>query len=437
MLQSLIRIKHIMLVLAFVACSTHPKITELDGTADPQTEIERLDADLLQAYAENVDVLSPDQFNAAQKQKTAAIEARTDNKDQKKILYKIALSRAYLEKAITTSNISREALKDPLQARSEALLAQSNKYFSKEMSSLDSKFKDISSEIEDNDTSSAVKDGTKLAESYRELELKSIKKDALGAAKQNIEQAENEGAKKLTPETLVSTQKIFSESEGAINNSRHNASVISASSKEATEASERLLKMVRTAKKSMTLKPEDFAKITEVNEQSLDQTQENLQDSQRQLANTAAQNSAMSSQVWLDEKYEMARGEFTPEEAEVFKQGDKILLRLKGLTFPKNNSTISTENFELLAKVQKVIGEVSPSQVTIEGHTDSLGGKKLNQKLSDSRAKSVQAYLVANNSVDMQNVSAAGYGYSKPIASNKTPKGRSQNRRVDVIIQAQ
>ncbi len=130
----------------------------------------------------------------------------------------------------------------------------------------------------------------------------------------------------------------------------------------------------------------------------------------------------------------MAKSQFAKDEAEVYKQGDKILLRLKGLTFASNNSTIQTSNFKLLAKVQQVINQIGSSKIVIEGHTDSLGDKKLNDNLSTARAESVEKYLVSNQDATAEQITATGFGDSKPIASNKTALGRSQNRRVDVII---
>jgi len=102
-----------------------------------------------------------------------------------------------------------------------------------------------------------------------------------------------------------------------------------------------------------------------------------------------------------------------------------------------NKAAIDAENFSLLAKVQKVIGDIGAKQIEVEGHTDSSGGKKLNEELSAKRAESVQSYLVSNNNIAAEKITATGYGYSKPIATNKTAEGRAQNRRVDIIITAE
>ena len=69
--------------------------------------------------------------------------------------------------------------------------------------------------------------------------------------------------------------------------------------------------------------------------------------------------------------------------------------------------------------------------VKIEGHTDNVGSKEYNQKLSERRAKSVANYLI-DKGVEKERVTTEGFGFSKPIASNKTAEGRAKNRRTEI-----
>jgi OOP family OmpA-OmpF porin len=66
----------------------------------------------------------------------------------------------------------------------------------------------------------------------------------------------------------------------------------------------------------------------------------------------------------------------------------------------------------------------------IEGHTDIRAGYDYNMKLSDKRAKSVWEYLVNHFGIDGKRLTTKGYGYTKPIATNKTPEGMQKNRRM-------
>jgi len=74
--------------------------------------------------------------------------------------------------------------------------------------------------------------------------------------------------------------------------------------------------------------------------------------------------------------------------------------------------------------------------VTIEGHTDNVGGDADNQILSQNRAKSIFDYLVSRG-IDKSRLSYKGYGASKPIANNGTAEGRAKNRRTIFKVIAQ
>ena len=71
--------------------------------------------------------------------------------------------------------------------------------------------------------------------------------------------------------------------------------------------------------------------------------------------------------------------------------------------------------------------------MTITGHTDNTGSRKINDRLSISRAKKVQSYLVKKG-LAINRTSLLGMADTQPIADNKTKQGRAQNRRVDFII---
>ena len=124
---------------------------------------------------------------------------------------------------------------------------------------------------------------------------------------------------------------------------------------------------------------------------------------------------------------------FTPEEGSLIRDGEDIVLRLYGLSFPSGKSDIESEYYPLLTRVQDAIKKFPNSKVTIEGHTDSQGSVESNQTLSENRAKAVAEYLMANMGVALP-INSQGYGDSRPVASNETPEGRAKNRRIDVVI---
>lgn len=105
----------------------------------------------------------------------------------------------------------------------------------------------------------------------------------------------------------------------------------------------------------------------------------------------------------------------------------------KTILFDSGKATIKSQSEAVLGDIIGILKEYPTSKFTVEGHTDSVGSDKLNQRLSDSRANSVKEYLITNG-IDAFRLSALGYGESKPIDSNKTRAGRANNRRVEINL---
>jgi peptidoglycan-associated lipoprotein len=72
--------------------------------------------------------------------------------------------------------------------------------------------------------------------------------------------------------------------------------------------------------------------------------------------------------------------------------------------------------------------------IEIEGHTDNVGGKELNEKLGAERAESVKRYLYEQHQIPLHKINVISYGEDKPVAPNRTKQGRAQNRRVVVKV---
>jgi outer membrane protein OmpA-like peptidoglycan-associated protein len=111
---------------------------------------------------------------------------------------------------------------------------------------------------------------------------------------------------------------------------------------------------------------------------------------------------------------------------------DRIELK-ETIYFATGKTTILEKSFSLLNEVADVLQKNTQVNVRIEGHTDDVGNNRANQKLSEGRAASVRAYLIGQG-IDPGRLISVGYGEDRPIESNKTPDGRSKNRRVEFYI---
>jgi OOP family OmpA-OmpF porin len=125
---------------------------------------------------------------------------------------------------------------------------------------------------------------------------------------------------------------------------------------------------------------------------------------------------------------------FSSGDARVIREGNNLILRLVGLSFPVGQAVIESQYFELMRKVQDVIRMFPDAQVLIEGHTDSQGSGEANMQLSQERASAVREYLLANQVLPGTRITAIGYGKTRPVAGNETEAGRAENRRIDVVI---
>ena len=103
------------------------------------------------------------------------------------------------------------------------------------------------------------------------------------------------------------------------------------------------------------------------------------------------------------------------------------------LKFEIGQANIATKSLQALDTVIQIMTQYSQTSLTITGHTDNTGSRKINDRLSISRAKKVQSYLVKKG-LAINRTSLLGMADTQPIADNKTKQGRAQNRRVDFII---
>jgi outer membrane protein OmpA-like peptidoglycan-associated protein len=101
--------------------------------------------------------------------------------------------------------------------------------------------------------------------------------------------------------------------------------------------------------------------------------------------------------------------------------------------FAYNKWDILPKSFGLLNQVAQVLKDYPTMKISIEGHTDSDGPDAYNQMLSEKRAGSVKDYLIKQG-IEEERLQSVGFGESRPIASNRTPRGKEANRRVEFRI---
>jgi len=137
---------------------------------------------------------------------------------------------------------------------------------------------------------------------------------------------------------------------------------------------------------------------------------------------------------YMDKQANELRAQLQGSGVSVTRAGDRIILNMpSSITFNTNEDSIKSQFYRQLNSVALVLKKYNKSLVDVYGYTDSTGNPVYNQALSERRAASVAQYL-SSQGVDIRRLAAVGYGDTNPVASNSTPQGRAQNRRVEIQI---
>ncbi|MEZ5331848.1 MAG: OmpA family protein [Thermoanaerobaculia bacterium] len=104
-----------------------------------------------------------------------------------------------------------------------------------------------------------------------------------------------------------------------------------------------------------------------------------------------------------------------------------------GIYFDFDSATLKPESDPVLSRIAAVLERNPGWHLSIEGHTDSVGEEAYNQDLSERRAAAVEQALVERWEIAPDRLTTAGFGESRPKASNETLAGRAENRRVELV----
>lgn len=136
----------------------------------------------------------------------------------------------------------------------------------------------------------------------------------------------------------------------------------------------------------------------------------------------------------MDKSEAELRAQLQGSGVSVTRAGDQIILNMPSdITFAVDQDAVKPSFYQVLNSVSLVLQKYKQTLVDVYGHTDSSGDDQYNFDLSQRRALAVANYLSAQG-VDSRRFAVTGFGETKPIASNATPAGRAQNRRVEIQL---
>ncbi len=485
----LLSLNLIMMVTTMVGCASQPQLTH-DQALSQNPQVANLNTALLQARDNGAELLAPESYTEARRLLDRAMSAAQSNNNPDA---QTAANQGLklIPRLNRDTENSRQVLSEVLQVRDRAYAAGVSSLKSVTIAELDNDLKNTAALIEAGNIEKAKQRRPKLIADYSQLELEALKQGTADLARTVIASAKQQGADKHAPKTLAQAEEELALAVSILDADRTQTDKADIHAKKASWLAEKSAAITETIKdfdrRDYTLEdivlshqqqletineplggqlpfnePNDSVVLglrnsvaSVVNERNL--TREQLQKSkqqaqgqlkateeqlkateekyQKKLAMTEKERQSQQQKEREDKlKFERVQAMFNEDEANVYRQRENVLISAHGFQFPIGQSEIQTGNFPLMNKIILAIQMFPGARIEVSGHTDATGNDTTNQLLSDARAGKVAKFLIEVGGIKPANITSRGFGESRPVATNETPKGRAENRRVEIKI---
>ena len=471
-----------LLTVAFFAGPGHAQ-QDLRATLFPE-------ADRAQAAAKaaNAELLAPATFNRAVEAYMAADADLARGRNLERIKGALATATKAFNDAAQAAEIANVTLAAVIKTRGDATRANATTFAADGWRNAEAAFDSAARRLETGDIRGARTRADQAEALYRDAELTAIKAQYLSQTRALLAEAEQQRVPRLAPTTYEKARALLAQAETELSENRYDTDLPRSLAQQANYEARHaiyLAKLIgqmrddgdtledvilryeepvtqisgaadRVAQFDKGIDPVAMELVTYIEalreqssqsqrdladtRQRVGELEEEIRDLDQRLGGVSQERVALVQRLEAEARI---RGQFTAienmfdrDQARVSREGNRMVIRLVGLTFQSGQAEIQPAYRGLLEKV-KAATEVFPrSQIVIEGHTDSYGSDENNLALSRRRAEAVNAYL-GQLGVPALRMSAVGYGETQPIANNDTEQGRARNRRIDIIIEPQ
>lgn len=439
-----------------------------------------------QAEAANALQLAPQGYQQGVQALERARRDAADGRPAQRVNAALEEARGHFTAALAHVDIASPIFAGVLADRGFAQEAQAFRFAGERWMAAERQFGDIARRLERGDLERARSEAPALRAAYREAELAALQANYLSGARRLLAEAEQQRASRHAPRTLARARELLDRAEAALAENRRQPEAAAgpiqdaideaghalqvARIGEAVRRRERTLEEVilelesgisrvaaaaglsadftRPHRESMAALATEMAAFATAAERDradladrnrlVASLEDEIGELQDRIGATGAERDqlmmTLQAQARVREQFGQVEGLFAPGEARVLREGDRLIIRLTGLTFRSGSAELPRDGAQLLNKVQQAIQVFPGAGLEVEGHTDATGSDAVNQRLSEDRALAVAGYLVEQLRLAPGQVRATGFGPSRPIANNATEAGRAQNRRIDVII---
>ena len=458
---SLFRLNLLAAIIVLGGCaSSQPKLTQ-EQVQEQYPQVTQLESAVKNSKSKGAELFAPESYAKVSDSLASAMDAAHNNK-QDDASKAATEGLKTIDKLNSDTQKSREILSEVVEARQRAISAGVVSLQVDKLTEMDKKLKKTSALIEDGKIEDAKQLRPELIEGYTQLELTSLKIGTAELAKSVIADAKKNDAKKYAPKTLAEAEETLALAESILEADRTQTDKANIQAKNAQWLAEKSSSITETVKdfERRDYTTEDIVlwyqqQLNTVNEpiggqlpfnkandemvQTFKATVKQLKSAEveysEQLALTEIERTTMlQKESARKEKFEAVQAMFTAKEANVYRQRQNVLISAHGFHFPSGKSEIQTDNFPLMNKIIRAIKIFPDSRIEITGHTDSTGSDNINQSVSQARAENVGKFLIEVGELSKSRIKTTGDGESRPVATNKTAKGRAENRRVEINI---
>ena len=437
----------------------------------------------------NASLLSPQLFADGLEAYAAAESDLERGRNLDRIRNRLSVSFTAFTNATEASEIAGITLASLLKTRDDAIQAQASNFAAELWADAEEMFDSTARRLESGNIRGARTRADEAEALFRDAELTAIKAQYLSQTRALLAQAEQARVPRYAPVTFEKATLLLLQAEQELNNNRYDTDLPRSL---ALQANYEARHAIFLADRVQLLRDQDWSEeqmilayeepITQIaaaadqvaqldagtapvvdelvtyiedmllNEQRLGNDlneshlrvvalEDEIRDLDERLGGVSQERVALvqrlEAEARIKEQFTQMETLFARDEAQVYREGNNIIMRLVGLTFESGQSNVDPEYQPLLAKVRDAVEVFPRSQVIVEGHTDSYGSDGANMALSRTRAESVGQYLSTELNIASFRISAVGYGETRPIANNETPQGRTRNRRIDILIEPQ
>jgi outer membrane protein OmpA-like peptidoglycan-associated protein len=449
------------------------------------------DADraLEQARAANAELLAPETFSRGLEAYMSAEADLTRGRNIDRIRDSLTAAARTLVEARDAAEIANITLAAVIKTRDDATNANAATFATQLWAEAGESFGEAARRLETGDIRGSRTRADEAEKLFRDAELTAIKAQYLSQTRALLAEAEQARVPRLAPKTYQRALGLLAEAERELNENRYDTDLPRSLAQQANYEARHAIYLAgliaRIDDEDQTLEDlilgyeqplsdisaaadiaaqldkgvepvvtELVAYIEGLREQAAQaerdvadtrtrvaSLEEEIRDLDQRLGGVSQERVALvqrlEAEARIREQFAAIENIFMRDEARVSREGNRMIIRLVGLTFQSGQDVVRPAYRQLLQKVQQAAEVFPRSQITVEGHTDSYGGDENNLALSRRRAEAVSAYLTAELNVPAFRLSSVGYGETQPIANNDTEQGRERNRRIDVIIEPQ